>query len=307
LTENLSAKCNLNQRADKPHTCGKLPSYEMTVTDCIIVQAFRLNMTPNNLILAISIPLALLVSLVSLVGWLTPDFYFQETPNWQVQSRGQDLIDLLLIMPTLLVTSILAYRNNKIATAIWGGVVFYLTYTFFLYCFDVHFNKLFILYCFCLGLSFYGLLYFLFSQQSTDNPVPTSRFIIRFIGTYFVLLSSLFYLLWLSEIIPANLENIIPKSVSETGLFTNGVHVLDLAIVLPAIFITGVLLLRNSSIGFTLAPVFLTFFILMDLTIGTLAFLMTQNGIQDSLGLSFTMGTLALLSTTLLIVYFKNI
>jgi hypothetical protein len=263
-------------------------------------------MRPNNFILAISIPLALLVGLVSGVGWLTPGFYSLETHNWQVQSEGQDLIDLFLIVPTLLITSFLAYRKNTIATAMWGGVVFYLTYTFFLYCFDVHFNKLFILYCLCLGLSFYGLVLFLFTQDLTELTI-VSKPIFQFIGVYFIALAVLFYSLWTSEIVPANLQNTIPKSVTDTGLFTNGVHVLDLAIVLPAIFIAGVLLLRNNSLGFTLTPVLLTFFILMDLTIGTLAFLMTQQGIQDGLGLTIMMGCLALFSSILLVVYFRNI
>jgi hypothetical protein len=263
-------------------------------------------MKSNKFILAISFPLASLVTLVSLVGLFTPDFYSQETPNWQVQSKGQDLIDLYLIAPTLLVTSMLAYRKNNMATAIWGGVVFYLTYTFFLYCFDVHFNALFILYCLCLGLSFYGFVIFLFQQRLSEPPI-ISRLIFRVIGVYFIVLATLFYWLWLSEIIPASLGNTVPKSVTETGLFTNGVHVLDLAIVLPAIFITGILLLRHNSIGFTLAPILLTFFILMDLTIGTLAFLMAQAGMQNGLSLSIMMGSLALFSALLLIIYFRNI
>jgi hypothetical protein len=263
-------------------------------------------MKANKFILTFSLPLTALVSLVSLVGWLTPGFYSLETPNWQVQSRGQDLVDLFLLAPTLLVTAILAYRKNTIATAMWGGVVFYLIYTFFLYCFDVHFNKLFILYCLCLGLSFYGFVIFIFRQPLTEPPI-ISRLIFRIIGVYFIVLATLFYLLWLSEIIPTNLQNTVPKSVTETGLLTNGVHVLDLAIVLPAIFMTGVLLLRNNSLGFMLTPVLLTFFILMDITIGTLAFLMTEQGIQDDLSLTIIMGGLALFSLILLVVYFRNI
>src|SRR5450631_1289659 len=94
--------------------------------------------------------------IASCVGLFTPSFYSTETLNWQAQSVSQDFIDLVLIAPCLLITSILARRNNKIAILIWGGVLLYLTYTFVIYCFDIHFNKLFILYCFCLGLSFYS-------------------------------------------------------------------------------------------------------------------------------------------------------
>ena len=43
------------------------------------------------------------------------------------------------------------------------------------------------------------------------------------------------------------------------GLFTNPVHVLDLSILLPALALSGVLLLRRRAAGFLLAPLLLGF------------------------------------------------
>lgn len=43
----------------------------------------------------------------------------------------------------------------------------------------------------------------------------------------------------------------------DTGLATNPVHVLDLAIFLPAMALAGVLLARRHASGFGLAPVVL--------------------------------------------------
>src|SRR5688572_6955962 len=114
-----------------------------------------------KLILIISIPLAILLVFTSLVGILTPGFYNAETLSWLVQSVGQDIIDLFLVVPCLVITSYLAARNYGFAWMLWGGVMFYLTYTFVIFCFDVHFNKLFLLYCVELGLSAYGTLFFL--------------------------------------------------------------------------------------------------------------------------------------------------
>jgi hypothetical protein len=141
----------------------------------------------NKPILILSLPLAALIIIVSCVGLLTPDFYSKETLNWQAQSLWQDMIDLFLLVPCLLITSILAYRNNKAATLLWGGVVLYLTYTFALYCFDIHFNKLFVIYCLCLGLSFYSLMYFLFTKYAeTRNENFENKSVIRVIGIYFI-------------------------------------------------------------------------------------------------------------------------
>jgi hypothetical protein len=127
-----------------------------------------------------------------------------------------------------------------------------------------------------------------------------------FFGVYFLIISVLFYFLWLSEIVPAIISATVPKSVSDAGLFTNAVHVIDLSIVLPCIFITGVLVLKRNILGFILAPIMLTFFILMDITIGFLAIMIKIQGVGSDLYVASIMGLLAVISSFLLALYFKN-
>jgi hypothetical protein len=263
-------------------------------------------MMQNRIILLLSIPLAGLLILVSCVGLLTPGFYAAETQNWQVQSIGQDLVDLFLIAPCLLITSISAYRSNRKAIPAWGGVMLYLAYTFDLYCFDVHFNMLFVFYCLGLSLSFYSLVYFLFIQYKQNNGNFKNKKTTRLIGIYFITISVLFYFLWLAEIIPAIIQHTIPKSIIDAGLFTNGVHVLDLAIVLPLIFLSGIFLLKRKPFGLLLAPVILTFFVLMDITIAALSFIMNIKGMESNLMVTTIMCFFAAVSLWLLFRYFKS-
>lgn len=256
----------------------------------------------NRTILFLTLPLVILIIIVSFIGLSTPNFYATETANWQAQCIGQDMIDLFLIVPCLLISSILAFRKNRNAKMIWGGVVLYLTYTFVIYCFDVHFNNLFFVYCICLGLSFYSLVYFLFTLYiERRKDLIESKSVFRFTGFYFIILSIIFYLLWLSEIIPAISQNTIPKSVVEAGLFTNAVHVIDLAVILPAIFIAGFSLLKRKSLGFILTPMLLAFFVLMDITIGILVLIMNAKSLEAELPVSIIMSFLALISLILLI------
>jgi hypothetical protein len=56
-------------------------------------------MNPRKNIIALSLPLCVLIIIVSCVGLLTPYFYSKETLNWQTQSIGQDMIDLFLMTP----------------------------------------------------------------------------------------------------------------------------------------------------------------------------------------------------------------
>jgi hypothetical protein len=259
-----------------------------------------------RMVIALSVPLIMLLAGVSLFGIFSPGFYAKETQNWQVQAIGQDIIDLVLIVPVLSVTTLMTLKIRKrIAFPLWGGVILYLIYTFTIYSFDVHFNKLFVFYCLALGLAFYSFLYFGYRQLKEPAPPMAERTVLRkVIGIYFMAIAAVFYTLWLSELLPAITSDSVPKGLTESGLPTNPVHVLDLAVVLPGIFITGVLLLRNNRLALILTPVTLVFFILMDITIGSLSIMMLQKGLGDSLALA--MGTLSLFSLVLLIGYLRS-
>lgn len=257
------------------------------------------NYTRN--ILYISLLLTTLVIIVSCVGLFTPGFYLQETRNWQAQAIGQDIFDLFLCTPVLLVSAILAYRGNTSAALILAGTIIYLIYTFLIYCFAVHFNNLFIIYCLILGLSFYSIVYFFYIQSKQPFFISIKKpTLIKMTGIYFIVISTSFYGLWLSEIIPATLKNYVPQTLIDTGLLTNPVHVIDLSVILPGIFIIGILLLKKKTSALLLAPVFLTFFILMDTTIGMLMMIMEQKGLEADLFIAAIMGGLALFSLILL-------
>jgi hypothetical protein len=260
--------------------------------------------TSAKTILVLSICLAVLIAIASYTGITTPGFYANETANWQVQSLGQDIADLWMITPVLLLSAVWVYRQNHYAALIWGGIMLYIMYTFVIYCFDVHFNQLFLLYCIILGITFYTLLYFLYSQ--IKQPVLTSLrspAILKITGIYLIIIAVLFYVLWLSDIVPSLLSHTAPASLAEAGLPTNPVHVIDLAIFLPGLLITGILLLRKHLLGLLLAPMLLTFFMLMDITIGWLIISMKQNGLAGEMSVAVAMGVLAIFSLVLLVLF----
>lgn len=260
----------------------------------------------NRTILIFSLPLATLLILISCAGLFLPDFYASETPGWQAQAIGQDITDLLLIAPALLATSLVAYSNSKKAQLLWAAVVLYSGYTFVIYCFAIHFNMMFPVYCFGLGLSVYAFLYFLFCRKRfLYGYVVENKWVIRVTAIFLMLTGAMFYALWLSEIIPAIIYHQLPASLREAGLFTNAVQVLDLSVFLPGIIATAVLLLQKKSLGFLLAPVLLGFFVLMDLTIGFLVLVMRHRGIEGSLVLTIIMASLACISAALLLWYLK--
>jgi hypothetical protein len=216
-------------------------------------------------------------------------------------------VNLFLIAPVLLVAALYSFQGVKIAFLMWGGTVAYLVYTFLIYCFAVHFNVLFLIYCLILGLSSFSLFWFFTTQLRT--PVVTrldSRPFLKFTGAYFIIISVTFYALWLLEVIPANLANGVPRSLTDTGLMTNPVHAIDLSVFLPLVFTSGVMAISARPLAAILIPVILIFFVLMDFTIATLTIVMIQNGLGGSIFIVLAMGVLALLSLVLLIAFARH-
>ncbi|HEX2787712.1 MAG TPA: hypothetical protein VHP32_07390 [Ignavibacteria bacterium] len=250
----------------------------------------------GKVILALSIPLALCVVIASYYGIFT-NLYKLETTNWNAQAIGQDIIDLFVVTPVLLIAAFLSYNNHKTAMLIWGGTVIYLLYTFLIYTFSVHFNSMFIVYCFALGLSFYSFLYFILCIGKEElNEWFSENAPVKFTAVYFIIIFVMFYFLWLSQIIPAISGGTVPADLRESGLFTNPVHVIDLSIFLPAILLTAIFLLRKNPLGFLLAPAILMFFILMDITLAFLIVVMNSRGIESSYTVAIIMSILAVFS-----------
>jgi hypothetical protein len=260
----------------------------------------------RNPILLFSLPLFVLIVGTSLTGLFHTNIYQGFTSNWLAQTVGQDAIDFTLIAPFLLVSAFFAYRGNEAATEMWVGTLFYLLYTFLIYCFTVRFNILFIPYCLILGLSFYSLVWFFATRHADLIPLGRSR-VVRITAIYFIVIAILFYALWLMEIVPATLRNETPATIVQAGLSTNPVHIVDLALFLPATFLVGLLALNGKPSARLLIPAFLTFFILMDITIASLAVMMMYRGLDGNYVVPSVMMCLALFSVILLIIFSKKV
>lgn len=264
-----------------------------------------MNIQSRISILILSLVVALLLAYVSIYGILNEDLYAKETDNWKTQSIGQDKIDLFLVLPVLLITSFLTFRNIKNAALLWLGTMLYLVYTFMIYSFAVRFNSMYPFYCITLGTCFYSIVYFFLHKPKYGIRGMRKRNNWIFVtAAYFVIIALMFYALWLSEILPATLDNSLPGSLVKTGLAINPVHTLDLALLLPAIFITGIFLLKDNPLAQMMTPAFLSFFILMNITI---AFLMMELGDRDGALLSMVMVALAVFSLILLIYFIRKI
>src|ERR1700694_1313513 len=119
-----------------------------------------MNNNKDKTFLYLTFALAILVTISACCGIFIKGTYVDERENWRIQAIGQDMVDLFIIVPILVISGILSHFKKKIFHFIFGGIILFLIYTYAIYCFAVHFNSLFLIYCLTFGLSVYSFIYF---------------------------------------------------------------------------------------------------------------------------------------------------
>jgi hypothetical protein len=224
--------------------------------------------------------LAPLVLTTSIAGLMDASVYAQETDNWALQARGQDLGNLLAVV-VLVVAALRHRRGSQRAGLVWLGTVLYLIYAFLVYAFALHLNYLFLGYVAVLAVSAWAMIFTLNSIRHPGIRYPQGR--TRSLAAWVIIaIGVMFAFLWLSELVPALLTGTVPASVTEAGLWVNPVHIIDLSMVLPGFVIAGIAALRGRQYGlFWLAP-WLVFSVLMGSSIVAAMVLLMAAGASDT-------------------------
>ncbi len=256
----------------------------------------------------LTLPLAVLIAISSILGILVEDIYSREVPEYAAQGVGQDIINLFVLVPILLIATLLIRRDSRFWQFVWFGAMIYSAYSYTVYCFGVHFNALFLVYCGILGLSFYLLIGFLMSidpgaiknwfEDKTPIKMPT---------LFLFIVAVLFYFLWLSEVIPALIDGKVPESVKESGLITQPIHVLDIALALPGFVISAFLLRKKQALGYVLVPSFLVFIIVMALAIGGMIVVMNFKGFDVDISMIIIFALIAIISAIIFLAFTRHL
>jgi len=176
--------------------------------------------------------------------------YGKETTALADAATAQDIVNLVLVGPLLLVLGVRASRGSLRACLGWSGCVAFTAYNYAIYAFSVQFGPLFLVWVAVLGLSTFALIGGL---STVPAATVKARFAARALpmpAWFVIVVGTLFALLWLSEIVPDLVAEGSSRSAMAWNVPTNPVHVLDLALFLPAVITSGVLLLRRHPFGY---------------------------------------------------------
>ena len=200
--------------------------------------------------------LSSLLTAVALIQSAVGAFYpqiFRDPPMTAGNARGTDVVILFVALPMLIISMILSRRGSLRGQLTWTGALTYIAYNAAIFAFATAFNPLFLLYVATLSLAVWSLVALL---TQTDVDTIRAHFAektpVRFFAGYLAVISLLFLMTWLKQIIPAMSDPATPAFLVGTIMLTSPVHVLDLGFTLPLGFFSAVWLWQKRSWGYLL-------------------------------------------------------
>ncbi len=234
--------------------------------------------------------------------------YTRVPPNILAQAFGQDLFSLFVALPGLVISAIFAGRGSLRARMVWLGILGYLIYVYAFLAFNVHFNILFLVYTALLGCSLYAFLGGILGVKIEGlAPGDNKDRTVKVVSIFLAMVMVLFYVNWLSEIVPALWLGDVPRSVRTLGVPAYAIHVLDMAILLPAFGISAWGLWQRKTWGMLPAGVLLFLILTLSGEIFTLSAAEWLAGFPVPAGRFILYAVLLSMDTILSIGYLKRI
>lgn len=222
------------------------------------------------------------------------------------QGIAQDYVTLFVAVPLLIISLIWARRDSLRGRFLLAGTLGYFLVTYLFYLVMGMYNALFLVYVILLGTSFFAFAQVLLSIYTNELPPQFKESTpVKWAGGFLIFNSIAIGMMWLGIVVPPLLERtIIPDQVQHyTTLIVQG---LDLALLLPLSFVSGLLLIRKRPFGYLLAPVY---FVFLSILMGALTAKIIAMGMlgQNVIPAIVIIPLLGLISITCSIFIFKNI
>jgi len=194
------------------------------------------------------------------------------------QGIAQDYVTLFVAIPLLIIALLWARRGSLRGRFLLAGTLGYFLVTYLFYLVMAMYNALFLVFSTLLGLSFFAFALVFMSlvqaspKQSFDGSTP-----VKSTGGFLIFNTLAIALLWLGVVVPPLLDgSIIPQQAEHyTTLIVQG---LDLGLLLPLSFISGLLFIQQKPMGYLLAPIYFGFLSLLMTALTAKIIAMAQLG-----------------------------
>ena len=232
--------------------------------------------------------------------------YQYETVSIAAQAIAQDIVTLLIGIPLLVISMILFKKGSLQGKLLLSGTLAYFLYTYASFAFGAAYNILFLVYVSLFSLSLFA---FIFALMEIDLPTLPKHFSSglprRTISIFLFVVGSFLLLAWLGRIVPALLANQPPLGLeSYTTLI---IQALELGLVMPIAFLSGILLWKKTSWGYLLSSIVLIKGVTLALAVSAMAVNMIRVGVQVSIGELIMFPSIAIISGGMTVVLLRNV
>ncbi|HEY5529235.1 MAG TPA: hypothetical protein VIL51_07315 [Thermoleophilia bacterium] len=197
-------------------------------------------------------------------------------------NRGTDVATLALGVPLLIISTVLARRGSARANLFLLGLLAYFLYVYASVALSSAYNGLFLVYVALFAASLFAFVQCFSSLHRRDGglfPGPLPR---RGIAAFMFFSGVATVIIWLMPLIDALARGVPPDTLQHyTTMVT---EVLDLGVIVPAVFISGFYLVRRRPLGYLVA---IPLLVLIAMLLPAIAL---QTAFQVSAGVSLTPG-----------------
>ncbi|MCL2114908.1 MAG: hypothetical protein FWH29_01635 [Methanobrevibacter sp.] len=230
--------------------------------------------------------------------------YYKDSIAMASQARAQDFVTLVFGIPLLIFSLILANKSSIRGKLLLTGTIGYFLYTYVSYSFLTMYNQFFLIYVLLMSLSFFAFLINITSNELKELKNHfNQKFPRKYVGIFNIIIGIGICLLWLGVILPS-----IEKAPAVLEHYTTLViQALDLGFIVPAAILSGMLLIKNKSLGYLFAPVIIIKGVTLILAIVMMLIFMAFSGVNISIVETIIFPLFAIILMTNLYLIIKNL
>lgn len=222
-----------------------------------------------------------MASVVASVAGLWIGGMYQDDTSWATAAlRGGDLVTLVVGVPILVLSMVLAGRGSTRARIVWIGALAYSLYNFAFYVFGAAFNDLFLVHVVGFSASIFALI--LTGTNLDASAIARAyrmRASVRVVAGFLFLVGVVFAALW----------SILSISYAVTGRLSLGaaplegmhtVFAIDLSLMVPGMALAGVLLWRGTPWGYVTGAAMSVFGAIYQLNLAAAGWFQANAGVE---------------------------
>jgi len=231
--------------------------------------------------------------------------YKNDSISGAAQAKASDFVTLVLGIPLLFASLYSANKGSFRGRLMLTGTLGYFLYTYMSYTFLLTYNPLFIVYAVIMSACLYAFILSFMSFEIDKVPAMFSeRLPTKLLGGFQLLVGLSLCLMWFGKIVPTIFKGTIPLGLDNyTTLVIQG---MDLGIIVPAAFLSGILLIKRKPFGYLLSSIIIIKGVTMLTCISTMIVNMALAGVKMSAAEILVFPILNLFAIICLIVLLKN-